>query len=69
MVANGISYHAPCMNTFKATRLPTGRSVQQTMYNITFDRLVEQLRVSERSVQNLKCNNCNHCQKYQQCDV
>ena len=39
----GISYHAPCMNAFKGTRLPTGRSVQQSMYNITFDCLVEQV--------------------------
>ena len=38
----GISYQAPRMNAFKGTRLPTGRSVQQSMYNITFDCLVEQ---------------------------
>ena len=39
----GISYHAPRMNAFNGTRLPTGRSVQQSMYNITFDCLVEQV--------------------------
>ena len=63
MAANGISYHAPCINTFKATRLLISRAVQQNMYNIAFDHLVEQLKVSKRSVENLQCNNCNHCKK------
>ena len=45
MVANGICYHAPCMNAFKATRIPTGKSVQQNMYDIAFNRLVMQLEV------------------------
>ena len=45
MVANGISYHAPCMNAFKATRIPTDKSVQQNMYDIAFNRLVLQLEV------------------------
>ena len=48
MVANGISYPAPYMD---AIRIPTGRSVQQNMYDIAFDHLVEPLEVSlKRSV-------------------
>ena len=46
MVANGISYHAPCMNAFKATRIPIGKSVQRNMYDIAFNRLVVQLEES-----------------------
>jgi len=46
IVANDKSYHAPCMNAFKATRIPTGRYVQQNMYDIAVDRLIEQLEVS-----------------------
>ena len=42
MVANGISYPAQYMN---ATRIPAVRSVQQNMYDIAFDHLVEQLEV------------------------
>ena len=54
MVANGLSYHAPCMNAFKATRIPTGKSVQQNMYDIAFNRFVLQLEVPlfEESVRN-----------------
>ena len=43
MVANCISYPVPYTN---ATRISTGRSVQQNMYDIAFDHLVEQLEVS-----------------------
>ena len=43
MVANGISYPITYMN---AIRISTGRSVQQNMYDIAFDHLVEQLEVS-----------------------
>ena len=43
MVANDICYHKPCMATFKAQRLPTGRYAQQNMYDIAFTCLVEQL--------------------------
>ena len=46
MVAHDISYHARCMNAFIASRIPTGRSVQQNMYDVALDRLVEQLGVS-----------------------
>ena len=46
MVANGISYHAPFINAFRATRNPTGRSVLHNIYDIALDRLVEQLEVS-----------------------
>ena len=46
MIGNGISYHAACMNALKDTRIPTGKFVQQNMYDIAFNRLVAQLEVS-----------------------
>ena len=33
------------MKAFKVTRIPTGKYVQQNMYDIAFNRLVEQLEV------------------------
>lgn len=46
MVPNDISYHKPCMNIFKAQRVPTERSSQENVYNVAFAHLVEQLEVS-----------------------
>ena len=43
MVANDICYHKPCMDNFRAQKVPTGRPVHQNLYDLAFTRLVEQL--------------------------
>ena len=43
MVANDICYHTPCMNPFRATRVPTGKSCVQQLYDVAFSKLVEEL--------------------------
>jgi len=42
MVANDISYHKPCMNAFKAHRLPAGKSTK--LHDVAFQRLLRQPR-------------------------
>ena len=46
MVANYISYHLPCMNSFKATRVSTCISTPKSLHAVALNHLVEQLEVS-----------------------
>ena len=43
MVANDICYHTPCMNKFKATRVTSGKSREQQLYDTAFSDLVDEL--------------------------
>ena len=47
MVANDICYHTPCMNKFKATRVPsgTGMSIDKQMHEAAFTALVDELEI------------------------
>ena len=45
MVTNDACYHAPCMNTFKATRIPTQVSQEKTLFDEGFHQLTEELKV------------------------
>jgi len=42
MVANDIAYHKPCMDNFKAQRIPPTKS-RLNLYDVAFSRLVEEL--------------------------
>jgi hypothetical protein len=46
MVANDICYHMPCMNAFKARRIPTVETTGRKPYDVAFTILVERLEVS-----------------------
>lgn len=39
------SYHAPCMNTIRAVRIPRGQPASQNSYDVAFDHLVEEPEV------------------------
>ena len=45
MVANDACYHAPCMNTFKATCIPTQVSQEKKFFDEGFHQLTEELDV------------------------
>ena len=46
MVANDACYHAPCMNAFKATRIPTQVSKGKKHFEEGFHQLTEELEIS-----------------------
>ena len=45
MVANDICYHTPCMNLFRAIRIPTGKSHAQQLYDRAFSKLATKLKL------------------------
>ena len=43
MMANDICYHKPCINKFKAIRILKGRSARQTLYDVAFTILIQNI--------------------------
>ena len=43
MMANDICYHKPCINKFKAIRTLKGRSAKQTLYDVAFTILIQNI--------------------------
>ena len=46
MVANDICYHAPCMNAFKATRVPVSKTERPNLHDSGFELLIQELETN-----------------------
>ena len=63
MVANDICYHTPCMNKFKVSRIPKGKSTTSKLYETAFSCLIELNKMMIPSSSNLKDTLSEHCER------